>query len=330
MGGLRTALTSIVTLSFSAVAVVMFVDVAVANFIPEPIPSGIRIKASSNNVTSDNHFENNKEYGVSLGYGSSCNVISRNEIVANAKDGVLVESSANNITVAENLVIENNGNGVFFGNILGSNIIKNTITLNRGCGIGFGYGPNGTIMENYISRNGLCIWISNAVGNTITWNSIVENDGWGIRLEGAQKNNVIYHNNFINNSVTESLQASILGVWIYPGFDKVLFPGEEREPPKFVDGAANFWDDGNEGNYWSDYKSRDNDGSRIGDNPYAININNQDNYPLMEPTGIEVIPEVKSRTPMLFILTVFAIILTMYESRLRRKMKNNKCMSCKN
>ena len=94
--------------------------------------------------------------------------------------------------------------------------------------------------------------------------------------------------------------------------------------------VTNFWDDGNEGNYWSDYNSHDNDGNRIGDNPYSTNMDNQDNYPLMEPTEIEVIPEFTADTPVLLILTVFAIILTMDRSRLNRKMKDNKCMSCKN
>jgi len=61
-------------------------------------------------------------------------------------------------------------------------------------------------------------------------------------------------------------------------------------------GDANFWDDGypSGGNYWSDYSGTDvcsspyqnetgNDG--IGDAPYVIDGNNQDNYPLMHPYG---------------------------------------------
>jgi parallel beta-helix repeat protein len=251
---------------------------------------GIALQGSSGNVISGNQITNNKGYGISLEYGSNNNVLSQNEIVANAEDGVNFESSVSS-TVVENYVAENDGNGIFFRSIQDSNVIGNNVTLNKGCGIGFGYGPNGTIRENIISRNGVGIWISNAVENTITRNTIAENDGWGIRLEGSQKNNVIHHNNFINNSLTEPLQASILKVWIYPGLNKHFRPGEQPEPPKFVAGAANIWDDGREGNYWSDYTSRYPDAAEVGitgvgDIPYFINENNLDRHPLMVPFDI--------------------------------------------
>ena len=39
------------------------------------------------------------------------------------------------------------------------------------------------------------------------------------------------------------------------------------------------------GNHWSDYFSMDVDGDGIGDTPYVIDENNQDNYPLLHPWG---------------------------------------------
>jgi hypothetical protein len=48
---------------------------------------------------------------------------------------------------------------------------------------------------------------------------------------------------------------------------------------------ANVWDDGypSGGNYWSDYSGIDVNGDKIGDTPYVIDVDNQDNYPLMGP-----------------------------------------------
>jgi hypothetical protein len=73
-------------------------------------------------------------------------------------------------------------------------------------------------------------------------------------------------------------------------------------PNSFVDntwqvyssGSVNAWDDGypSGGNYWSDYNGTDSHSGLlqnetgsdwIGDSPYAINQNNTDRYPLMQP-----------------------------------------------
>jgi nitrous oxidase accessory protein NosD len=100
-------------------------------------------------------------------------------------------------------------------------------------------------------------------------------------------NNSFYNNNFINNN-----QSVVNGHIIY------------------TPDCANIWDNGISGNYWSNYNGTDNDGDGIGDTPYVIDANNQDNYPLMSPVAIVVIPEFPTWTilPLLLTATLVAII----------------------
>ncbi|UCC33748.1 MAG: hypothetical protein JSW53_01730, partial [Candidatus Bathyarchaeota archaeon] len=72
----------------------------------------------------------------------------------------------------------------------------------------------------------------------------------GVRISHLG-NNVIYHNNFIGGAE----QA-----WSY--------------------NSVNAWDNGEEGNYWSEYAGQDLNSDGIGDSPHVI-AGDQDNYPLL-------------------------------------------------
>lgn len=48
----------------------------------------------------------------------------------------------------------------------------------------------------------------------------------------------------------------------------------------------NTWDNGAEGNFWSDYTGRDGNGDGIGETPYTVYENFTDRYPLMNPVEI--------------------------------------------
>jgi hypothetical protein len=88
----------------------------------------------------------------------------------------------------------------------------------------------------------------------------------------CSSDNIIYHNNFLFNQQSEGLDVSIPGLWVYP--------------EGFVPGVGNIWDNGKEGNYWSEYENRYSNASKIAntniyDTPYYINEYNIDNYPLI-------------------------------------------------
>jgi hypothetical protein len=65
--------------------------------------------------------------------------------------------------------------------------------------------------------------------------------------------------------------------------------------------SINSWDKDNKGNYWSNYNGTDVDGDGIGDSPYIIDMNNQDNYPLM--SAYEKPKSTPSSTPPEFFQT---------------------------
>jgi len=176
--------------------------------------------------------------------------------------GLFFENSHNS-KVTDNIII-NNGYGIHLSNSSGCRITSNMVTDNGMYGVYLENSSGNILNANNVSDNesyGLILWMSN--GCTVTCNRVSHNYG-GIQLWGCYDNDV-YHNNFVNNTY----QAESFGL-------------------------TNTWDYGypSGGNYWSDYTGNDtysgphqnvtgSDG--IGDTPYEIDADNQDNYPLMNP-----------------------------------------------
>jgi len=248
---------------------------------------GIVLKESSNNRIFGNRVFGNTEYGIRVDSNSQGNIISDNIIESNAADGVSVAYSTSN-TISRNHVTNNQANGVSLSVAQDNDIVGNNVTLNKVCGVQLLYDASNTnVSGNYLSKNGLGILVE-TVGNIITENTIIENDGWGMRLNGSQRDNVIHHNNFINNAVKDGLQVSIPATWIFGSYSS-------GEGPILTAGNPNMWDDGKEANYWSDYTERYPNASQIGntmvgDTPFFVNENNIDRYPLMVPLEISLPP----------------------------------------
>ena len=87
------------------------------------------------------------------------------------------------------------------------------------------------------------------------------------------------------------------------------------------------WDDGREGNYWSDYNGTDVNGDGIGDTAYVFDVQNEDRYPLM--TSPVAPPIVASGFPIyttgliLIIVAVVVVILGAAWNVRRKKSKNS-------
>ena len=97
--------------------------------------------------------------------------------------------------------------------------------------------------------------------------NVFENNKIGIKFKESSKN-TIFHNNFVNNQQNVAIQ--------------------ESDTPWLEKSHVNRWNNGFEGNYWSNYSGTVTSGDGIGDTPYIINEENQDNFPLFDPKTIVV------------------------------------------
>jgi len=231
---------------------------------------GIILEWYRTNVTCKNMEIREFEYGISV--AGSNNSIFGNNITAIVTYGIeLGPESSNNSIVGNRITYSSSGIIFHPGPKTNNSIFGNNIT-NNGVGMTFYEFSNSSVFGNNITNNAdygiLLVYSSNSsiFGNNIADNSV------GIELWDSS-NNSIFHNNLVNNT-RQTYDYS----W------------EDPEVPTSI----NIWDDGypSGGNYWSDYEGEDLYGGAyqneigsdgIGDTPYVIDVNNQDNYPLMKP-----------------------------------------------
>jgi parallel beta-helix repeat protein len=265
------------------------------NRVESNLKNGIWLWFSSNNLLEGNEILNNAfNFGVSApngGFSYFNNQIDRsnivngkpidyridvkNEIIDNMTEvGVLYLINCFNITI-QGLELTNNRHGLF-----GYNITKSTIqhlkTSENSYGIYLQNSRGNIIQENEGVKNWVGIQLYNAINDTIRDNiagdsekgislyeadnnNIVENDIsnclYGIRFYSSHKNTIV-HNNLINNTHQADLIIS----------------------------HQNTWDNGFEGNFWSEYSGPDANRDGIGDTSYII-VNGtttyQDRHPLL-------------------------------------------------
>jgi parallel beta-helix repeat protein len=193
--------------------------------------------------------------------------------------GIYINFQCKDILIANNTVT--------YGGIhsRGSNIsiVENSISATKDNAIDVAHGHK--VLMNILSGCQTGIYLQSDQ-NLVSWNIIVDCYN-GIKLFTAN-NNTFHQNNFLNNSQVVIDQHYSL----------------EWPLETYYQSFNNTWN----GNYWSDYNGTDADGDGIGDTPYIIDENNQDNYPLMEPF---IIPEFTSWIilPLVLTVTLFLMIV---------------------
>jgi parallel beta-helix repeat protein len=177
--------------------------------------------------------------------------------------------------------------GAYNGNTISNNNITET---ERAIAI---YADNYNLTGNYLasSIDGIRIKGNN---NRISQNQLVNNYD-GIMISSSS-GTVITENNFVNNSTAVNVDSSIFEI-NHNNFINKANAGivtTTSDAIGFGGGIMPTWDNGEEGNYWSDYTTKypnatEIDHTGIGDTPYLIRVNPTvtDRYPLITSVNVQ-------------------------------------------
>jgi len=211
--------------------------------------------------------QHDKQVPADAGYVAlvdSTNIIVKDLNLTNNVQGLLLKNTTGSLI--ENVYVSNNWDGICLDRWSNNNtIIHNTVSSNLFMGIYLSTSSGNMVANNTVLNNeyGLLfdsrVWIhvedsvlnSNVVRDNIVRDNTVSNNNFGAYLIESE-DNFFYHNNFVNNTCQV----------------------------RSVDSTSK-WDYGAEGNYWSDYKGEDLNNDGVGDAPYVIDEDNQDNHPLI-------------------------------------------------
>jgi parallel beta-helix repeat protein len=233
----------------------------------EPNYVGIFLNRSSRCVISDNVIRSSY-YGVRLYYAYD-NALSSNTIY-NCSYGIWLAYSEKNVLL-DNCVFNNNHVGLHLSPS-SHNTLSGNEAWNNEHGIYISDSENNTVTENRVLNNTFGIWLGSSVRNSVCSNGIYNNT-YGIRLASSSINRVL-ENGFEGNDFGISLRNSNGNIVLHNNFSN------NTEQTVTVNSIDSF-DNGMEGNYWSDYDGLDGDNDGVGDTFYVIDQNNTDRHPLM-------------------------------------------------
>jgi len=208
-------------------------------------------------------------------------IVAQNLNISDNRQGILLVSTTNSSIMESHT--SNNYCGIQLEECADINITGNSIENNQEKGIYLQWSKNNSINNNSILKNDVGIQIGSReisyledyeegtnVGNQIVGNNITENS-YGVTVLVNESGNIFYHNNLVNNTIKHVH-------YIYS--------------QEIDENAIRLWDNGVEGNYWSDYADNDTNHDGIEDTEYLIEklhiitnnsftfLNITDRYPL--------------------------------------------------
>jgi parallel beta-helix repeat protein len=215
------------------------------------------------------------------------NTISNNRLLRNGNNGLYMFGSQGNDILNNTARGSLRFHGFSIEESHGNNLVGNTAQSVFNRGVWMGSSRMNTLFRNNLSSNGGGgVYITGEFGNSLLMNEILDNQGEGVLIDASSSNH-LYGNNFSNNVVGVDLNSANDNTIMWNNFTS----NQLQAADSF---GFNYWDGGYPigGNYWDDYggldffngPNQDKPGSdRIGDVPYVIDIDSQDNYPLATP-----------------------------------------------
>jgi len=211
-----------------------------------------------------NSAAENDTAGIELRDVENCNVTGN--IITNNRNGIYLHNSSNCV-ISINHITNNSRYGIWLTDSDDNMMHGNEITENSE-GVSMSRSLDNVIHGNEITENSIGIQMKYSHFNVMHDNNITKND-WGIEIFGYSTENVIYHNNFVDNThqVYDRAELTI---------------------------SVNIWDNNYPygGNYWSNFTGNDaywgSDQNEQGsdmiiDEHYDIYEQNEDRYPLVKP-----------------------------------------------
>ncbi|RLG43177.1 MAG: hypothetical protein DRN81_07110, partial [Thermoproteota archaeon] len=156
-----------------------------------------------------------------------------------------------NTTISDNIITDN-GDGIRIlnssGNLIEGNIIKN----HPYTALGFDWATHNRVYNNIVVNNYIGVGSGTTSSDNMFVGNNISNNHYGFFMRTY--NSSFVHNNIIDNTIQVAFYS--------PGY-------------------TNVWDNGCEGNYWSNYNGTDLDGDGVGDE--YLPWEGVDYYPLMNP-----------------------------------------------
>jgi parallel beta-helix repeat protein len=245
------------------------------------VPTNGTIQAAINNASSgDTIIVPSGTYRESLSINKSLSIVGENStttIIDGDGADYAISINSDDVTLESLTVTETtsglSGNGILVSRSTGV-VISDTQITNTNTGLTLDLSSNCIFSDDVIANNTNAIMISDSSDNVFSNNAVLDNS-LGVIFTGYLYDTVFSGNTFSGNVLDVFLSATSSGNFFYHNNFLDANPIQVNAP------STNVWSLDGEGNYWAYYNFSGPSTSGIGEEPYYIDENNQDNYPLM-------------------------------------------------